>query len=395
MKVQKILVILMIVIFSLINTVVAVEPNSEGQGNWTDFSNATLKVEIKKDAVESEESIGSESYYLSIENVSFSNDENTKYYVFIANSTTTPTLGTTEEQLTRNATKVWGKSDKKQMLLNNYMGNNKDMYIWIVEGRTNAEAKYESKEVLSASKIEIESTEIGKIGSRILTNFRDKYTYIYVDSPCKSDAEVEVKIGKVRSKKIVKSIKDKEEGSLEDLLEYSKKTQPVYSDVAKIGINYGLLNDFDLEEQTYYYAYTKVENNKNESIEDVSLYQTAEDLSGVYGDKVDPLVNHKSSQFKWYRNVDEPHDVTDSYWVDEEEDKKEDDNKKDETNKKDEENNKGSNDKKEPTKPIDNTVAPMEIPNAGESKIIAIFIVAIVVIGIVIGIKYKKYNDIK
>ena len=79
-------------------------------------------------------------------------EEGTKYYLFIQNSSTKPTFGETNEELEENSTYTLNANDEKKIVqdMNKYISYNGDIYIWIVEGKTDGT----NKEVLSGKKIE-------------------------------------------------------------------------------------------------------------------------------------------------------------------------------------------------------------------------------------------------
>lgn len=394
MKKQKSLIILIFFIFSIIigNQIkVLAEVN---ENIWTDFSKATPKVEMKKEAIIDGSLAGSDAYYLSFENVEYNNNILHEYYIFMANTNLKPVFGNSRDDLRQNADAVWESGSDRKVSLNDYIEKGKDIYVWIVEIITNDEAEIrEAREVLTAQKISIELEEEveKKLGDRIITKFYDASVFVYVSSVCKEDTNVQIEIGEVESKKVLKAIKNEEDEALEGLMEYAKNTTPIYSNEITIGTNQNLLDEVELKEETYYYAYAKVKNNDNAEIEDISLYQTPSEIGTVYGNDKKyskAMQNYRDSNFVWFGNLD-------SEEIEDEDSSNGEDLPDDEDKKDDELENKKPNSNPKTDKDfnlVDNTIAKGPIPQTGEIAKVIVLIILSFGIGVIFLLQYIIYK---
>ena len=391
---KKILIctIFFIIVFTINNFVSA-------DTNWTDFSNA--KLELMKNS-----SSWYSSYALLINNVSFSTEEGTNYYVFIQNSSTKPDFGDTIEELQSNCTEIlYSYSSKVVPYMDRFIERNGDIYIWIVEGKEDGT----HKEVLSAKKID--KPELGKVGTRFIINFDITDFSIIPCIPTYDSRAVTMEIGKVEDEDLLISIKKGETDALDNLLAYAKSAEPLCT---KRNTMYGGGTRVDsllkLDRGDYYYVYVDLdtEDGQFRDVEDVSLYQAInkKQVEGCNFELYEgtTLANYLSEDFLWKEfagehNADAPglNDPDDNNVID---DNTIDDNTIDnniiddnmiDNNTVDDnliDNNTGNN------QFIDNTIAPTRIPQTGSTFTIVLVTIIIVALGIVCYAKIRGYIDI-
>lgn len=373
MKVQKILILLIILIISFANVAIATDSTNTTENNtieeyitttaeeeiieqevveeetkWTDFSKVKAEF-VNKNVSEFPE------YDLAFKDVKFA-DEGTRYYVFISNSSEKPEFGSTIQEMNSNATFIlYSKSDgiiPSSVATKVIDTNGNSIYIWIIESKISNESEY--KEVLSAKKVE--KPALKKIGTRLQAFFFSNRTSTFLHEPYtySNARKINIKIGKVTDNKLLRSIKNQEANSLDNLMSYAKTSNHIYTGTINLGDSDTITNKFSLVNGEYYYVYMEMdnENGKYRKIEDISLYQGWCDA--VIGDN---LFDYLSSEFKW-------------------------------------------NIKEEPVAPpteniVDNTTINKPIPNAGKTSIIMISICIISVIGVIYLVQYKKYEGIK
>ncbi len=233
-----------------------------------------------------------------------------------------------------------------------------DIYISICE----IDGKYNIPKILIKGQ-KIERLEQLPLGSRLKAFFFNDYTSTYCwETTGKEDRKINVKIGTISDKTILKSIKNGESGCLDRLLAYAKTAQSIYTGTVPVGDSKEIVSSMNLVDDGYYYVYMQLEdeNGKYYPVEDVSLYQA------MIGDTIGKnLCDYLDSDFKWNLE-EEPIDNTQKEPVD--------DTKKDE--------------------PIDNTVASGKLPQTGISCGIVFAIIMVVGIGIITLKKYRNLKDI-
>lgn len=247
-------VVLMLILTGLVNA-----NNDSKEIEWTDFSN--VEINLSKDV-------------LSFDKVTFNTDSGTCYYAFIANTSAKPTFGVEREEIRDNCTYYFYGStkDKKVTGMGEFIEKAEDMYIWILEERTDSDNEFIYKEVLSAKKIE--KPELGNLGTRFEAFFFSDKTEISLNEPYKDEKrKVNLKIGKVTDSNLISEINNK--GSLDKLLSYAKSSTPLYTNTIKLGNSNPITEEFDVADKEYYYVYMELddENGKYRKIEDIFLYQ--------------------------------------------------------------------------------------------------------------------------
>ena len=263
---------------------------------------------------------------------------------------------------------VYLTSEGKSSSIDKWLEKSGDIYFQIVDTYLpEGSSKYASKVVFKKTKLERPTY---KLGTKTYAYFFDDYTSTYVYVPNRAtDRKMNVKIGKISDVNILRSIKNQENGCMEKLLEYAKKSEPMYNGTLNIGRNDTITTNLDLIQREYYYVYTTLddENGKYYPIEDIGWYQAV--VGGTVGKN---LFSSIDSQFVW--NLPEATETNTDQTADEKKDEPIVANVDEQQGKK------------------DGTESPNLGPQAGEG------IMAIVVIAIVCGIvfvSYRRYNNIK
>lgn len=320
---------------------------------WTDFSKAKLTL------VRDESEKLRYQYDLKFENITFNTDSGTMYFVFMANSSTKPTFGTTREELMKNAVTTLTANSPKEVsfaFTREFIEKAGDIYVWVVEIRWNPSTyEYEHKEVLSAKKVAKPS--LGKLGSRMEAYFFSDKTSTFVYTPYKNEhRKINLKIGKVTDKTVLLAIKNKEANCLNKLMDYAKKANSSYTCSVPIGQSSTITNKFDVIHEEYYYVYMQLdsENGTYEPIEEISLYQGLVDTN--IGKN---LFNYLSDEFKWNLANDPTPSPSPS-----------------------------------PSVTPDGTTSNTPLPQTGEAVAIIAMLAVILVAGIVFYVRYKNYKGI-
>ena len=358
MKIQKIFTMLLFILLILTPVILANDATEEI--SWTDFSNAEIKL-MEYDLYQFL------AYSVTFENVQFNTEDETKYYIFISNSLDKPEFGATREELEKNATLFLEKESEKIIsykYMNAVLEKKGDVYLWIVESRANKKGEFENKEVLTAYKIE--KPALKDLTNRITLRFEYPNDYLYLKEPydIKTSRSINVKIGKITDNNILFSIKNQESGCFEKLLEYAKTAPSIYNEKQSTGQINAICKKIDLVENEYYYVYMKKdsEDGKYQEIEDVYLYQA----KYVKREQAAYTVAYEGYLLREYYHKDFVWNI--------------------ETNS--EENSNVSN-TSNISNTTDDTIANNIIPNAGESKIIGVFIVLSFALGLISFIKMK------
>lgn len=352
------------------NITTAEEVTEEEETNltWTDVSNIKFEFE-KTDA-------GVASFYrLNITDVTPIKDHT--YYVFIMNGNAKPEIVLRDFDSKINTSKTDSTYSSESEInyklgnisgyeMNEFLEKNGDIYCYIVEEQENEDTGlYEQKFIVEGKKINRPAQN--KLTQRIIGYFFNVFTDISIyepntltDHPMK-ERNVNIKIGKVKDNSILLSIKNGNYEGLEQLLEYAKKSDAIYTGTAISGTgkhNAPISSKMEIVDGEYYFAYLQLddENGTYYPVEDVELYQ------GKSGN----LLGQTDSDFKWNIQEENKTDV--------EEDK-----------------NQGTAPDKEESK-NDGTTAPGTIPQTGESITIFIVIGALVVLGTIGIIKFRKNN---
>jgi len=249
-----------------------------------------------------------------------------------------------------------------------YLELDGDIYVWLYEEQIDSEQNKDVHKAIVAGQ-KVERPALPALGGRIKCYFFGKgsasgegYTSTFLYTPrdtSKNERKINLKIGRISDKDILRSIQKGEKDCLSKLLAYAKSAKSVYTGTVPIGESASITSKFDIVNDGYYYVYMELEdeNGKYYPVEDVSLYQ------GCVSDSVGKnLFDYLSDEFKW--NLDD--DGTNAPAT---QAKPTDDNKK------------------------DNTTAPVKkLPQAGEKMTIVAVIAGIVVLAVVFARKFKKYN---
>lgn len=288
---------------------------------WTDPSNIKFTV--------------TEDFYLKVTGLK----EDGQYYGFISSGKVAPTVPATGWIKNSNLPLV-----ESEYSIAKYLEKSEDIYIWIYETQM-VENVRQNKCIVEAQKIERPAPK--KLGTRMKCYFFEDYTstHLFEAKNYDSKRKINLKIGRVTDKAILRSIKNGETDCLQKLLDYAKNADSIYTGTVSLGNSETITNKMNLVDDEYYYVYMVLddENGTYYPVEDVSLYQAL--ISESVGKN---LFDYLSNDFKW--NLGDDDTV------------------------------------------VDNTTASGKLPQTGTSIIIYVAITFVIVAGIVFAIKYKKYN---
>lgn len=292
---------------------------------WTDPSNIKFTV--------------TEDFYLKVTGLK----EDGKYYGFISNGKIAPTVPDTGWIENENLP----VTNKPGFSISKYLEKSGDIYVWIYETQIVNNVR-QNKCIIEAQKIE--RPALKKIGTRMKCYFlnEETSTHLFEAYNYENARKINVKIGKVTDKSILRAIKNGETDCLQKLLDYAKNTDSIYTGTVPLGRSESITNKLNLVNDEYYYVYMVLddENGKYFPVEDVSLYQAL--TYEKDGKTSKNLFDYLNDNFKWNLGND---DTT-----------------------------------------IDNTTATGKLPQTGASIVIYVAITLVIVAGVIFAIKYKKYN---
>lgn len=292
---------------------------------WTDPSNIKFTV--------------TEDFYLKVTGLK----EDGKYYGFISNGKIAPTVPDTGWIENENLP----VTNKPGFSISKYLEKSEDIYVWIYETQIVNNVR-QNKCIIEAQKIE--RPALKKIGTRMKCYFlnEETSTHLFEAYNYENARKINVKIGKVTDKSILRAIKNGETDCLQKLLDYAKNADSIYTGTVPLGRSESITNKLNLVNDEYYYVYMVLddENGKYFPVEDVSLYQAL--TYEKDGKTSKNLFDYLNDNFKWNLEND---DTT-----------------------------------------IDNTTATGKLPQTGASIVIYVAITLVIVAGVIFAIKYKKYN---
>ena len=292
---------------------------------WTDPSNIKFTV--------------TEDFYLKVTGLK----EDGKYYGFISNGKIAPTVPDTGWIENENLP----VTNKPGFSISKYLEKSGDIYVWIYETQIVNNVR-QNKCIIEAQKIE--RPALKKIGTRMKCYFlnEETSTHLFEAYNYENARKINVKIGKVTDKSILRVIKNGETDCLQKLLDYAKNADSIYTGTVPLGRSESITNKLNLVNDEYYYVYMVLddENGKYFPVEDVSLYQAL--TYEKDGKTSKNLFDYLNDNFKWNLGND---DTT-----------------------------------------IDNTTATGKLPQTGASIVIYVAITLVIVAGVIFAIKYKKYN---
>lgn len=292
---------------------------------WTDPSNIKFTV--------------TEDFYLKVTGLK----EDGKYYGFISNGKIAPTVPDTGWIENENLP----VTNKPGFSISKYLEKSGDIYVWIYETQIVNNVR-QNKCIIEAQKIE--RPALKEIGTRMKCYFlnEETSTHLFEAYSYENARKINVKIGKVTDKNILRAIKNGETDCLQKLLDYAKNADSIYTGTVPLGRSESITNKLNLVNDEYYYVYMVLddENGKYFPVEDVSLYQAL--TYEKDGKTSKNLFDYLNDNFKWNLGND---DTT-----------------------------------------IDNTTATGKLPQTGASIVIYVAITLVIVAGVIFAIKYKKYN---
>ena len=280
-----------------------------------------------------------EDFYLKVTGLK----EDGKYYGFISNGKIAPTVPDTGWIENENLP----VTNKPGFSISKYLEKSGDIYVWIYETQIVNNVR-QNKCIIEAQKIE--RPALKKIGTRMKCYFlnEETSTHLFEAYSYENARKINVKIGKVTDKSILRAIKNGETDCLQKLLDYAKNADSIYTGTVPLGRSESITNKLNLVNDEYYYVYMVLddENGKYFPVEDVSLYQAL--TYEKDGKTSKNLFDYLNDNFKWNLGND---DTT-----------------------------------------IDNTTATGKLPQTGASIVIYVAITLVIVAGVIFAIKYKKYN---
>lgn len=292
---------------------------------WTDPSNIKFTV--------------TEDFYLKVTGLK----EDGKYYGFISNGKIAPTVPDTGWIENENLP----VTNKPGFSISKYLEKSGDIYVWIYETQIVNNVR-QNKCIIEAQKIE--RPALKKIGTRMKCYFLNEETsaHLFEAYNYENARKINVKIGKVTDKSILRAIKNRETDCLQKLLDYAKNADSIYTGTVPLGRSESITNKLNLVNDEYYYVYMVLddEDGKYFPVEDVSLYQAL--TYEKDGKTSKNLFDYLNDNFKWNLGND---DTT-----------------------------------------IDNTTATGKLPQTGASIVIYVAITLVIVAGVIFAVKYKKYN---
>lgn len=219
---------------------------------WTDPSNIKFTV--------------TEDFYLKVTGLK----EDGKYYGFISNGKIAPTVPDTGWIENENLP----VTNKPGFSISKYLEKSGDIYVWIYETQIVNNVR-QNKCIIEAQKIE--RPALKKIGTRMKCYFlnEETSTHLFEAYSYENARKINVKIGKVTDKSILRAIKNGETDCLQKLLDYAKNADSIYTGTVPLGRSESITNKLNLVNDEYYYVYMVLddENGKYFPVEDVSLYQ--------------------------------------------------------------------------------------------------------------------------
>lgn len=328
---------------------------------WTDGTKIKFTIEKKQNG----------SYYdWDLKGTGLTQITGHSYYVYITRTKAEPKIEVgTSGTITNSSLSVNSLFNPKYGIsAAPYLELNGDIYVWLYEEQVNSEENKDVHKAIVAGQ-KVERPALPALGGRIKCYFFGKgsasgagYTSTFVSTPrdiSKNERKINLKIGRISDKDILRSIQKGEKDCLSKLLAYAKSAKSVYTGTVPIGESASITSKFDIVNDGYYYVYMELEdeNGKYYPVEDVSLYQ------GCVSDSVGKnLFDYLSDEFKW--NLDDDGTSTPT------------------TPAKQPENNNP-----------DNTTAPVRrLPQAGEKMTIVAAIAGIIVLAVIFARKFKKYN---
>ena len=292
---------------------------------WTDPSNIKFTV--------------TEDFYLKVTGLK----EDGKYYGFISNGKIAPTVPDTGWIENENLP----VTNKPGFSISKYLEKSGDIYVWIYETQIVNNVR-QNKCIIEAQKIE--RPALKKIGTRMKCYFlnEETSTHLFEAYNYENARKINVKIGKVTDKSILRAIKNGETDCLQKLLDYAKNADSIYTGTVPLGRSESITNKLNLVNDEYYYVYMVLddENGKYFPVEDVSLYQAL--TYEKDGKTSKNLFDYLNDNFKWNLGND---DTT-----------------------------------------IDNTTATGKLPQTGASIVIYVAITLVIVAGVIFAIVLVCFN---
>ncbi len=247
-----------------VNVTTTTSTGEEENVQWTDFTNAEMKLEISSNEV-----------ILDISNIKTTSKST--YYYCITSDNKKPEVKTSRGTVDNFDDESWDLFEKRndgciRGRIEKYVELNQDLYLWIIESvrlenayidENNEQCFYKSSYVVTGEKLtrpQLVYAEMIDSGSH-LTKEND---YFGFNIPATGKRSFVLKIGKITDNNILNGIKNNKGEAWNDLLEYAKKSESVYNN--RLSTNNVLIYNSDdsgqeviklnnLENDKYYYLY--------------------------------------------------------------------------------------------------------------------------------------------
>lgn len=186
-----------------------------------------------------------------------------------------------------------------------YVEENGELYCWILENKF-VDGKFQIGDFYS---VKVERPKLNSLGKRITAYVMQSATSIFLHEANEIDSrKANIKIGKMTDNNILLSIKNSESNCLQKLMDYAKKSTPIYTakDLNLQIPNKSITDKFEIVNGEYYYVYMEMqdEEGKYYPVEDVWLYQ------GLVGKDLRDLAEFGGTRFKWNLDSDKNNNTT-------------------------------------------------------------------------------------
>jgi len=295
--------------------------------------------------------------YLDLKLTNVATIEGNRYYVHLSHNPNEQISALSYENQD-----IWESLDENKItFVEDTVEENGDIYVWVCE----VDGTYRvPKLLINGQKIERKAQL--PLGNRIKAYFFDDKTstFCYETITEANKRKINVKIGMITDKSILRAIKDGEANALQGLLDYSKSAEAFYTGKVPVGESDAITNSLHLIDEEYYYVYMQLddENGKYYPVEDISLFQAL-----ILDDGRVNLFDCFDDDYVWNLDEEGANNPTPAPTPTPEPEKK-------------------------PAKTEDNTKAPGSLPYTGGTFVIIVSVLAIIALGIY---AYRRNNDLK
>lgn len=281
-------IILLIVAIVLFSTKSKAAEETTKTETWTDFSKA--KVSLVLDESQDE----FKRYSAKLTDTTVKKDLNNQTILVFTHNKVAPNKPKNWNELTEIGIPVEKDGTTSKNSVTKYIEENGDLYCWILEGKL-TDGKFETGEYFS---VKVERPKLNGLGKRMSVTVLQSSTTIFLHEASEVDSrKANIKIGKMTDNNILLSIKNSEANCLQKLMDYAKKSTPIYTakDLNLQIPNKSITDKFEVVNGAYYYVYMEMQDEKGKyyPVEDVWLYQ------GLVGKDLRDLAEFGGTRFKW------------------------------------------------------------------------------------------------